>query len=1539
MIGGLCSPGCIAMSRIISAKIMACVCSGHDGDHHRADKRTQQQQQHGRNEVSSAASCVSVRSGCLTLRQHVRVVCRARRAAQTGNVDRKARNALVCMRALHAQQWKRVVANRRLSSGLMLGERTVEQGATASVGEQPLHGQHGGEPEIAVSQEWSQRISGENVNAGHEAGHANSGALLDLPLRKFPAVGTRARSHCAGDGNCMWRALSKAVCKEAQRLSWKSLKKRVLRFAKKEYPCRIEEWRAMSVWGTPAGAVALQLAASALDISICLDWQQTAYCFGNSSREVWMRLYDHHFEPAVPRCGPVVDTSEKVADMGRCVGGASSCVRLRLRGRVHPSSCCTNSMSRKKQSQEYVSLVLLKAHVAWSGKKQTREESLDHLPLGAAPGRRNTRCGIIRKESRDHPSSPRVLGVSMRNEASAGRQSMKCAGLCVRELAGVCEGRCVVKAEAQCLPWRSLAIWLSCGKGLRDVFSCMASACVNDLPGSVWRRTRFSQPHVDGEKSAEVLGLDCPGLWCADAEVRGEDLCYCIGGGKRNRESRSLRGTSEEPTFEFQEPGQSCVRAASSKGANDGPTFEPALPSIMPVGMASSRTADTFVSARMYTESQGHVGDVSVSVSWGGGAEQPLEGNQRGSNCGTKRALSPTLPWPSQCGEGGGMDGSQQSSARCACGQQTLECSKCVFGSCRNNACAQCQTVIPGEYEDIVVCARCAHKVVDSPLVLLPCHDCEAAQQILVTVPVNVAGRWAWVRAGQHEPTVSIVQKICESLSVRDGVWLACGKQWQDNDVVQCFGISCVRGHGLVWRTTGFPGVGFAEKVTIAVDGNTSLPLYIPRSLSWSQVRKCVARHLAVAPEWIGVRLCESNICVQTTSAFPVLSRPSVSRMWQLVDGLRLRTVRRIGVGSISTVVAGVRATRARGTTRQSSVQRSGFAALIAHVRTMLPSAVFSACAVLRHGSIAAHCDTMNRKGVLSLTIASGSCDMWVEDPSGDHDLLCGKQWVRGRVHDVSRRWHAFNPLKFHAILTHNVVTTLVLYTPARRPDADVCEQLRVLGFPHNRQSTGSLSDMWGGGRKLRSVSQGQPTGRSDAAGDDSEYKQALVSLRTCRTGLTDPQLKFILRGTQGLASKVAHNVEPARAVQMVHAIARNLGMTIPKPMAGGQVGNGAKAKQKPKADGAGSTAAKRAQSLGTAERERERESKKDQEKEKDNVKDRGMAPRSLCDDEWSVPVGGEFNIKQDAVFLTQSAAQAKRWSDQAHNAKAAIGVVVPYPIQLGYREPTPVQFHLKNGEGQRTPAKGFLHHVTVAKVQCTADSAIIELPMLKLRSMLVMIDICKERIPEDTWASLTGSFDAMRTTIPTLLPAQARSGLIEVLRTAEWTDKSTTVMVRMSEPAVQASMRLLGTDGVTVRTPRELQAQFRILWPDRGESDTLAVCKSWAEKIQDHAGVFMKAGRFALRVPQKTLLEAKQACGQQTEERYILRGIPLDADASDVDTMLMAVGWAATANPSSRRVAQGTASFQIMAAHEPPKYGFHVKWGYLRCHVQVVPP
>eukprot|EP00971_Amphidinium_carterae_P241340 4792109-Amphidinium_carterae.2 len=835
-------------------------------------------------------------------------------------------------------------------------------------------------------------------------------------------------------------------------------------------------------------------------------------------------------------------------------------------------------------------------------------------------------------------------------------------------------------------------------------------------------------------------------------------------------------------------------------------------------------------------------------------------------------------------------------------------------------------TLVQCDFGDIHVCPGCAHKVLCvSPIVIEPQCTFELAQQLPVTLPVAVGNKWAWVQAGQHERTERVIRVLAGVLGLGLGTWRAHGVSWQDNDLLEFYEAEKRWGHGLIWRAVGMGVTGFTERVNISVPGSACLPLFVPKPMKWSCVRKCLTTHLAVAPEWVVVRREENHITVGTTNAFPLCDRGAVKELWNCVDQLQLSTMRRAGLGRVRCLVAGLRATRALGLTRQSSVQCEQVQALNQHIRKMLPSARYASLAVVAHAQIPMHADLMDRRGLLSFTIARGSCSLWMEDQCGDQEVTHAGRRVMGRVHEAARRWYAFDPRKLHAVLTDRTVQTLVLYTPERAPQQQHVQELYALGFPVRMQvSSGRdtvLRDLWGGAKKNSTPSKG-----IESEQPKSEYVQALVYMRTCRTGLTDPQLKFIMRGTQGLAARVLGSREPARAKQMVLAIANNLGMAIPKPVAGGAEELGAKPKQQARPKVAKDKA----------------KGKDDEKKEKGNgskQSEKKVPKITLCEDEWSVAVGSDFNIRTDAVYLTQSFAEAKKWSDVAHNSTAAIGIVTPFPMQLGYKEPSAVQFHMKSPEGLRTPARGFLHHVTTRPVRCSADSQVIELPSLKARSMLVMIDVCKERVEDGTWNALVGHFDGMRNTIPTLLPATARGGLIEVLKTAEWSEKTTTVLVRMTEQAVHCSMKMLGEQGVTVRTPRELQSQFKILWPDRGESDTLSVCQAWAQKFQDHAGVFMKAGRFALRVPVQQVMAAKQACGQQAEEKYVLRGLPLDADASDVDVMLQSVGWAAKANPTSRRVSQGSASFQVLALHPPPKYGFYVKFGYLRCNVQVAQP
>eukprot|EP00971_Amphidinium_carterae_P132792 2629952-Amphidinium_carterae.1 len=1561
--------GCAVASRVVVARLVTWLCSrlGNGCLGAGGGRYNQQCQAEG---DSCAALHTCARSGCVTLKQHARVVCQSWKAANISKrALRRERAALRKMSAMRASLWRRTVSSRRRSGGLMLGQKMMTEAWNGS-----------------------QCSKQENDGLVLEPPATSTSVLAEFPIERLSTLATAKYGYCLGDGNCLWRALSKALGAELGcRCQWRWLKRQVIRFALREQLASRADCRVLSRWATPGNAIALQMASAFVGLDICLDWQGSCYCFragkylrGDSA--LWLRLHNFHFDAAVPVCGPVVqNTDAEVAELGTCYGGA------RLLCAAPLVSSVSQLASGKKQDKREECGAFgshNSARMAWSRKKQRREGS----PFsGAAPGRRGVQPT---KENEREKEGRRKELKTGRTFPNLGRVRVRFLGQLQHEgLWSVGESACdqdqvcyLGDSRGGCVRARQL----SCGQVQVCYFGgghggCAQASQLSKGQRSSWSAGDYGQ--ADDQSKSQCsrwptgdygrAGDQSRGLcsqWSSGGyeQVCGPDKGHCkqwsMGDCGRvcypcERSSTFAAGRTQNVPSEFFGSTGKCWSACfggakrarryetTEQQAISAPQTFDASASCLYSG-SSDEAGSTFAYSHELTDMKHRGG--SSSGSCGGGSVGVVLASSSSSFCGSPckgrnqskpeggqidRAISPTLPWPDP---GNVEEEVGVQSRKCVCGRKVSASGhRCAFVKCACLLCDWCVKTIQCDFGSMHFCPGCcASSIVTTvPLEVEPTMcDFEPAQQMPITLPLCVGGRWLWVRACQHESTTVVVLAVAKLLGLGSGTWRTQGARWEDNDVPEFFPAQSVRSHGMVWRARSVPGVGITDRVWIHLPDNTSLPLFVPQNLQWPQLRKRIATHLAVAPEWIEVSICDEQLQVQPTSAFPVCCRDGLVKLWECVDALKLGYMRKAGVGRVRALVAGLRATRAFGVTQATHNQSRKVREVNTCVRQMLPNACYLAFAVVVHRSVPIHQDLMDRKGEWSFTIAKRESSLWIEDVCGDHELVWSGRHVCGRIHDMSRRWCAFNPLRAHAVTSDGLVKTLVLYTPERVPTQEHRQQLLDVGFPvqtgGHRSGGCVFRDLWGGGKgKKRAKSVPQP--RTDQSDDQpsSEYTQALILMRTCRTGLTDPQLKFILRGTQGLASKLLRNTEPARATQMVHAIAANLGMTVAKPTAGGGGGSAAQLGAKPKAR------AKSQPRQGSGGDDAKKDGKGGKGSSKGLSEAKEPPKVRLCDDEWSVPVGEDFTTKRDGVFLTQSLAQAKRWSEAAHNVTATIGVVLPFPMQLGYKEPTAVQFHLQNPEGQKTPAKGFLHHVTAKGVKCTSNSQVVELPSLRVRSMLVLIDVCQERVPDSTWASLLGSFENMKSTVPTLLPAGARSGLIEVVKTAEWTAKTTTLLVRMTEQAVQTSMKMLGEDGVTIRTPKELQSQFKIMWPDRGEANTLAVCAAWAKQYPDHAGVFIKSGRFALRIPHKQILEAKQACGQQAEERYVLRGLPLDADSSDVDNMLQAVGWAAQANPASRRVAQGSASFQVLAAHPPPKYGFYVKWGYLRCNVQVAPP
>eukprot|EP00971_Amphidinium_carterae_P203758 4043778-Amphidinium_carterae.2 len=97
------------------------------------------------------------------------------------------------------------------------------------------------------------------------------------------------------------------------------------------------------------------------------------------------------------------------------------------------------------------------------------------------------------------------------------------------------------------------------------------------------------------------------------------------------------------------------------------------------------------------------------------------------------------------------------------------------------------------------------------------------------------------------------------------------------------------------------------------------------------------------------------------------------------------------------------------------------------------------------------------------------------------------------------------------------------------------------------------------------------------------------------------------------------------------------------------------------------------------------------------------------------------------------------------------------------------------------------------------------------------------------------------------------------------------------------------------------------MLWPPRDCDDTLALVKEWTAQSPFHVGAVYKQNKYAMRVPVARIAEAKTLVGLESGDRSLIRGMPLEAEESDIEELLQLIGWNAVVAPA-RCVARGAA-------------------------------
>ena len=166
--------------------------------------------------------------------------------------------------------------------------------------------------------------------------------------------------------------------------------------------------------------------------------------------------------------------------------------------------------------------------------------------------------------------------------------------------------------------------------------------------------------------------------------------------------------------------------------------------------------------------------------------------------------------------------------------------------------------------------------------------------------------------------------------------------------------------------------------------------------------------------------------------------------------------------------------------------------------------------------------------------------------------------------------------------------------------------------------------------------------------------------------------------------------------------------------------------------------------------------------------------------------------------------------------------------------------------------------------------------------------------------------------------------------------DDSWFCLVRFPTTALQDILRTSGLDGVFLRSPREHESQFGLLWLQGDLSTDADLARKSLEKLPEHLGLVRGKKGLGYRVPRDRLAAARQAQGQDPNPMFLVEGLPPEAVPEDIEEMLKKCSWEAKVIEDSRRMSRGGAVWKVRAPNAPPTNAVQLAFGEQQCVVHI---
>ena len=331
----------------------------------------------------------------------------------------------------------------------------------------------------------------------------------------------------------------------------------------------------------------------------------------------------------------------------------------------------------------------------------------------------------------------------------------------------------------------------------------------------------------------------------------------------------------------------------------------------------------------------------------------------------------------------------------------------------------------------------------------------------------------------------------------------------------------------------------------------------------------------------------------------------------------------------------------------------------------------------------------------------------------------------------------------------------------------------------------------------------------------------------------------------------------------------------------------------------------------------------------------------------WNVLPLDTFVPSHGAIYVCEKVEQAKRIAEQGVGKNFPIGVLSPFPMDIGVKAPEVIFAEFTKSVGDKShkiSMQAYLHQITYADAvyRKAAPSVSIQRPAIAQTSVCYLTISDEGACAQTTLELQQKRLPAFKQWISTLLQHNRKLDILDVWNPQQINknEQVTTYQVsaRIASAQLESLLAMSGPGKLQVNVPGPLRLNIQHIWLKKeGRPMTPdEVCAVLTDTRGKHLGAFCVRGTWAIRMLNEHHNELKVLLGRDEDPAFFISNLPPDMEADSVRELLSQLHWQASVKEGERRWRGAGYTWLVRSKFDPRVWEFPINYGYERRMVRI---